>query len=124
MTLKFNSAEIKSLVIHKVGNKNNDEPLLLSKSETEITDDDRMILSNHFLGSFKQPEFFQFYHETGLELNEVFVYAAAIFDQPEELYEQRSQPCMHLYRQTMLLKSKMVNSTLFILLELMLTGNY
>jgi hypothetical protein len=101
MTIKYNSAELKSLAIHKVGNKNNDESLSLSKSETSLQDDDNLVLSNHFLSAFKQPEFFQFFHETELELNEVYVYAGKIFDNPEELYEQSRNLAMHLYRQTM-----------------------
>lgn len=101
MTLKFNSAEIKNLAIHKVGNKNNDEPLVLSKSESSMSDDDKLILTEHFLGSFKQPEFFQFFHESELNLNEVYVYSCAAFDEPGNLYEQSRNFAMHLYRQTM-----------------------
>jgi hypothetical protein len=101
MTIKYNSADLKSLVIHKVGNKNNDEPMLLSKSETSLQEDDNLVLSNHFLSAFKQPEFFQFFHETELELNEVYVYVGKIFDNPDDIYEQSRSLAMHLYRQTM-----------------------
>lgn len=101
MNIKYHSAELKSLVIHKVGNKNNDENLALSKSETILSEDDSLILSNHFLNSFKQQEFYQFYHESDLSLNEVWVYASNIFENPEDIYEQSRNLAMHLYRQTM-----------------------
>lgn len=100
MTIKYNTAELKRLVIHKIGNKNNEEPLVLSKTESEISEDDKQILFDHFFAAFKQPEFFQFYHETALEMNEAYVYAGAIFDQPDEIYEQSRNYAMHLYRQT------------------------
>lgn len=101
MNIKYNSAELKNLVIHKVGNKNNDESLSLSKKETRLNDDDSLVLSDHFLSSFKQPEFFQFFHEAELELNEVYVYASKIFDNSDDIYEQSRSLAMHLYRQTM-----------------------
>lgn len=101
MKIKYHSAELISLAIHKVGNKNNDESLALSKSETRLTDDEIPVLTTHFLNAFKEPEFYQFYHETDLDMNEVFVYVSKIFENSEELYEQSRNLAMHLFRQTM-----------------------
>ncbi len=101
MNIKYHSAELKNLAIHKVGNKNNEENLELSKSETELTTDDSLTLTNHFLNSFKQQEFYQFFHESDLALNEVWVYASNIFENPDDILEQSKNFAMHLYRQTM-----------------------
>ncbi len=100
MLIKYNSAILESLSIHFVGNKNNDENLVLSKKETEINNELAEILTSYTFSAFKFDELFHFYHESELELNEVFTYTTKIFDNPDELYEQSRNLAMHLYRQT------------------------
>jgi hypothetical protein len=100
MTIAHDSAELKSLVIHQVGNKNNDEALAFSKKGTDVNDELSEVLKNHFFSAFKQPEFYQFHHESDLELNETYVFVSKIFENPDEIYEQSRNLAMHLYRQT------------------------
>ncbi|MDD4150762.1 MAG: nucleoid-associated protein [Bacteroidales bacterium] len=101
MKINASTAILESLAIHFVGNKNNDENLVLSKEETNFTDEIGTLLSEHLFSAFKFDEFYQFYHEAELELNEVFTYASKIFDDNDELYEQSRNLAMHLFKQTM-----------------------
>lgn len=59
--LDFSETQIKSMILHRVGNPVNEEPLDLSEHRMTVPDDE---LSNHlftyFLSAFKQPEFFTF----------------------------------------------------------------
>lgn len=101
MKVKYNSTFLDSLVIHHVGNKNNDEDLALSKNETSLNDELASLLTTYTFSAFKFEELYHFYHESELELNEVFTYASKIFNDSEELYEQSRNLAMHLYRQTL-----------------------
>ncbi len=101
MEIRNNSTILESLVIHFVGNKNNDVDLKLSKKEADINDELASTITDYTFKAFKFDELFHFYHESELELNEVYTYASKIFDDPEELYEQSRNLAMHLYRQTM-----------------------
>ena len=101
MDISHKSAILESAVIHLVGNKNNDEDLALSKTEASLNDDISEVLINQFFSAFNNPEFYQFYHESELEMNEVYNYASKIFDNPDEIHEQSKNIATHLYRQTM-----------------------
>ena len=89
--------ELESLVIHKVGNKSKAEEVQLSQApltvETEIKD----LLIHYFLSPFKSEEYFNLYHETDLNMNEVFSYATALFENPDSIYEQSVNLAKHLY---------------------------
>ncbi|MDD2634838.1 MAG: nucleoid-associated protein [Bacteroidales bacterium] len=100
MKINTSNTIIESLAIHFVGNKNNDENLVLSKDETSFTDEMETLLIEHLISAFKFDEFYQFYHETELELNEVFTYVSKIFADNDELYEQSRNLAMHLFKQT------------------------
>jgi hypothetical protein len=82
-----NEALIDRLAMHVVGNRMNDELLTLSKSTVNIDDELVSILSSFFIIPFKTERYFNLYHPDGFENNEVFKAVAAIFDNPENLYE-------------------------------------
>jgi hypothetical protein len=96
----FIEAKIKKINVHKVGNKLNEENILLSKTNIDIDDNINMILMNYFIFPFKSTEYFNFYHETDINMNEVFVYASKIFDTTETLLEQSVNLAKHLYEQS------------------------
>lgn len=93
-------AVLTNLFIHQVGNKSADEQYTLSKNRIELDDELSALLAHYFFTPFKSEEFYRFYHDTDLQLNEVFTYAAAIFDDPESLYEQSVNLAKHLYNQS------------------------
>ena len=99
----INSEEIniESLVLHKVGNKQNEDGINFSDSPMKVSDDISELLIKYFLSPFKQNEYYNLCHESDLMLNEVFCYVSKIFDDPEQLYEQSRNIAKHLYEQSM-----------------------
>ncbi len=90
-------SEISGLVIHHIGNKNNDEGIHLSAQNTEPDSALTELLISYFISSFKSDEYYNLYHESDLSLNEVYVYSGRIFDDPASLYEQSVNLAKHLY---------------------------
>jgi hypothetical protein len=98
--ITYELARLHSLCIHKTGNKGKEEGYQLSKNLVETDEDIDQLLIHYFLSSFKENGYFQFFHETGLEMNEVYAYCSEIFDQPEQLYEQSVHLAKYLYGQS------------------------
>lgn len=95
--LIFSETTIDQISVHKVGSKYNDENIRFSKSILNLDDNIKDLLSKYFLSPFKSNEYFNFYHETDLGLNEVFHYSAKIFENPDELLDQSVNLAKHLY---------------------------
>ena len=92
--------KICNITVHFVGNKSTDEWLLLSKTNLIIDDDIKATLEKYFLDSFSTDEYFQLYHDSGLEYNVVYGAVGKIFDNPEYLFEQSVNLAKHLYEQS------------------------
>lgn len=92
--------EIKSVTLHQVGNKLNAEGIKNSKYVLDLNDAIKSILTSYFFAPFKSNEYHNFFHESDLNLNEVFVYASQIFDNPDSLYDQSVNLAKHLYEQS------------------------
>lgn len=93
-------SSIEQLVIHKVGNKAIDEPLFLSQSILKIDDETKNILDTYFIQSFKTNDYYHLYHETELELNEIFSFVSDIFESPNKLYDISIKIAKHLYEKS------------------------
>ncbi|MDR0799188.1 MAG: nucleoid-associated protein [Dysgonamonadaceae bacterium] len=93
-------SKIKDVSLHIVGNKLRDENCILTKSTLSITDDIKEILINYFVSAFKSPEYFNFYHDIDISMNEIFVCASKIFDNPNTLLDQSVNLAKHLYEQS------------------------
>ena len=91
---------MKNTALHVVGNKLNQDNIILSKNGIRIDSNIEKILSNYFLPPFTSEEYYQLYHESDLVLNEVYTYVSKIFDEPEQLYEQSVNLAKHLYEQS------------------------
>ncbi|MDR2084888.1 MAG: nucleoid-associated protein [Bacteroidales bacterium] len=91
---------IDSLSIHKVGNKSNEEIIKLSNQKVKLDNEINKLLRVYFMFSFKSSEYFNFYHDINLNMNEVFSCVAAIFDNPDSLLEQSQNLAKHLYEQS------------------------
>jgi len=77
-----------------------DEGLSLSKKEVEIEKELKDLLTHYLITPFKSNEYNNLFHETDLNLNEVFVYVTKIFDDPKQLHEQSINLAKHLYDQS------------------------
>lgn len=93
-------ATIEHISVHKAGNKQLDETLYISKQPLKADDNLKTLLSDFFLRAFKTEEYYSFQHDTSLDLNEVYTYVKAIFENPEQLHEQSINLVKHLYNQS------------------------
>jgi hypothetical protein len=79
----------------------NNDLCQLSESAIQINENDKALLVRYFIASFlNTSEYFNLYHEADLTLNEVYVYASKIFDNPETLHEQSVNLAKHLYEKS------------------------
>lgn len=88
---------ISEIVLHQVGNKMNDEGLHFSKSKLLLDDELHASLMTYFSSPFKAVEYYNLYHQSDLNLNEVYNYVGQIFDYPEGLHLQSINLAKHLY---------------------------
>jgi hypothetical protein len=95
--LLFSETIIDQLVVHKVGSKYNEENIRLSKDILKTDDDIKELLTKYFLTPFKSDEYLNFYHESDLNLNEVYHYISQIFEDPDKLHDQSVNLAKHLY---------------------------
>ncbi len=95
--LGFSDVIIDQLVVHKVGSKYNEENIRFSKDKLNLDNDIKELLVKYFLTPFKSNEYYTFYHESDLNLNEVFHFISKIFDEPDEIYNQSVNLAKHLY---------------------------
>jgi hypothetical protein len=89
--------EITNLSVHYVGNKHNEEGIKLSESELQPAEKETDMLKAWFLDSFDQNGYYNFFHETELQLNEVFSFVGSIFENPGNLHQYSIYIAKHLY---------------------------
>jgi len=92
--------EIQSIAVHFTGNKLNDEGIRFSKSELNVDDSIHDLLLTYFFSPFKTEEYYNLYHESDLNLNEVYSYVSEIFSDPESLLGVSVNLAKHLYEQS------------------------
>lgn len=91
---------LENIVLHKIGNKLRDEGISFSNSSIQVNESINKLLLHYFLSSFKSEEYFNFFHNIDINMNEVFVCVGKIFDNPQSLYEQSKNISKHLYEQS------------------------
>jgi hypothetical protein len=99
--VNFTESRLDALAIHRIGSKQSDEGVTLSKTLFpldlhDITDP----LQTYFVGSFKWQDVQQFTHRTDIAQNEVYALAAQIFDTPTELLQHSVEIAKHLYEKS------------------------
>ncbi len=88
---------LSKLIIHKVGNKINQEALILSQAEYPLSEEMTEMLQDFFLKGFKSEEQFQFYSDTYLVNNPVFSSASEIFEDRSKFISESENIAQHLY---------------------------
>lgn len=71
---------------------------MLTSSPLSLNQELKSSLQRYFLSHFKQMEYYCFTHEASLDLNEVYTYVAAIFDDVSSLDQQSKYIAQTLYR--------------------------
>lgn len=101
LVFNFSTANLEKLIIHQVGNKLRDEGLFVSPVECEMKDGDvEELLLKYFLSSFKEEVFYKFFHETDINLNELYMYISNIFIDRDSFYSQSVNILKHLYEKS------------------------
>lgn len=100
MSAIFLESKIQNVTLHFVGNKVANDGIILS--DTFVNIDDRLndLLLSYYISPFTTNEYFEFFHESELELNAVYTFVSRIFDNPDALYEQSVNLAKHLYEQS------------------------
>lgn len=98
--IDITEAKLHTVSLHKVGNKLLGDNILFSKIPIRISNEEKKILLHYFLLPFKSSEYFNFYHEIDINMNEVFVCLSKILDNPETLLKQSVNLAKHLYEQS------------------------
>jgi hypothetical protein len=100
MNTNFTETNIYNFIVHRVGNKTAEENCFLSQNRIAVNQEVKELLTHYFVSSFKSSEYFNFYHDIDINMNEVFACATTIFDNPETLLEQSVNLAKHLYEQS------------------------
>lgn len=90
-------ARLERLIVHKTGNKSREEGIKFSKSPIQVSEAIKDLLIRYFLSPFGKNEYFNLHHEADLNLNEVYHFTSAIFDDPGSFYLNSVNLANHLY---------------------------
>lgn len=92
------NAKLEFLSLHYVGNRMNNEALLLTEETVTLDDNLSVLLSNFFSQPFKEQEYFQFTHPSDVKLNEVYTYVSEIFKDFNTFHDNSKKLAKHLFR--------------------------
>ncbi|PSR52139.1 hypothetical protein AHMF7605_00675 [Adhaeribacter arboris] len=88
------------IILHKVGNKSRNEVIQFSKKPLDLNDTVKDLLQRYFLSPFKSEAYSNLFHESDINLNEVFAFVSRILDSPSGIMEQSENLARHLYEQS------------------------
>lgn len=88
---------LSKIIVHKVGNKINQESLILSQEELQLSEDMQELLCDFFLKAFKSEEQFHFYSDTYLVNNPVYSSVSEIFEDKDKFLWESENIAKHLY---------------------------
>lgn len=93
------NSTIEKISVHRVGNKNNGEELLLSPEQLNLSDTRlKELLIKFFLQPFSNPEFYRFtFSNKDVTLNPVYKFAQEMFEQEDTFHRNTGYIAKHLY---------------------------
>ncbi|HYG01768.1 MAG TPA: nucleoid-associated protein [Chryseosolibacter sp.] len=95
----FSQAVLRKLIIHKVGNKLLEEPVVLSNLAIDVEAQEELstILKSYFLSHFKEPVFYHFHHVSSLEFNEIYTISGELFESTRGFVKRSKEIAQILY---------------------------
>jgi hypothetical protein len=103
----IDSVQLQQVIVHKVGNPSRGEELKLSINPLTLNDDIvRGLLTRYFLSAFNENELYHFTHLSDVEMNEVYRYVRAIFEDRDSFIEQSALLAQFLYSKSTHVKVK------------------
>lgn len=99
--MNLSEAVLQKVSVHFIGNKGNGQELITSKRPLELSEDDRRIMKDSFLGKFSlEKEKYAFHHLSSLEYNEVYNYCLESLAEGEVFHANTVNIAKHLYEST------------------------
>lgn len=100
--LNLYSAQIESISLHSVGNKNKNEAIFLSEKAHVLNDEIAGLLKEYFFKPFREKEenYFHFSNEVDLEFNTIYQSAEKIFTNQTNTHSESKKIASHLYEQS------------------------
>ena len=96
--MMIGESRVERLVVHRVGNPTRGEPLQLSGKAIGVDDAvSALILDGYLKGIVSDKRKYQFYHETELNLNELYHYTRQFFRGEVDLLEVSQRIARHLH---------------------------
>lgn len=94
----IDSVQLEQVMVHRVGNPSRGEELKLSANPLTLNDEIvRGLLTKYFLGAFNENELFHFSHLSDVQMNEVYRYVLAIFEDRDSFVQQSALLAQFLY---------------------------
>lgn len=93
----FDSSSLADVALHHVGNKGLDEGFILGQHPLPLSEQLHDLLATYFLSPFKAEEYYQLYHDDGVEHNTVWSRVAALFDGEENFMPTSQELARLLY---------------------------
>lgn len=93
----FSTETIKQVAIHHVGNKATEEGYILSTAIMPTNEQIGTTLLQYFVSPFKGEEYYNLYGDESLEMNDIYRYARAVFENPECMCDVSQDIAKKLY---------------------------
>ena len=105
MHVDFSDIKIQDFYVHRVGHKANDEALVLAAGAADADDEVKAALLQMFTSPFTaekaaNSEYYQFYHDSGLQFNVAYTLATKAFSEQESFMETTGEFAKYLYDQS------------------------
>lgn len=96
--IDFSNSNLVHLVIHQVGNKLQEEGLVLSREETQLSGEEvQELFLKYLLTPFRDNEYYNLSHPSDLSFNEMYGFCSALFEDPESFLLRSVDMAKHLY---------------------------
>lgn len=100
--LNLYPTQIESVSLHRVGNKNKNEPIFLSVEPHTLNDEMAGLLKEYFFKPFREKEenYYKFSNEVDVEFNEVYKSVTEIFGNVSKAHSESKKITTFLYEQS------------------------
>ena len=100
--LNLYPAQIESVSLHRVGNKNKNETIFLSAQPHALNDEMSGLLKEYFFRPFREKEenYFKFSNEVDVQFNEVYKSISEIFSDSSKVHSASKKITTHLFEQS------------------------
>lgn len=96
--MNIGDASIRTVVVHRVGNKAREEGVILSDDAMRPEEDlNTTLLSGYLRSAEKQGQRYEFFHESDLSLNEIHTFSRKIFARRSVFLDATKSIAKHLY---------------------------